>query len=237
VVLRLPTRWLLTLGVVAALLVAGGIAAASLLGRSHTAEQTVDDAAPRDAVAAPDPAGWQPVVNQDARLSYDVPPDWEVAPDDESLTTSNGVKLEHLADWGRYTCQGAEYGRAFAGSGVAQSDQKPGKAASELAAAIAADQYSDGHQTAAVKVSKPQPTSVRGVQGAIVHAEATLTDAADGCAGAKGTVTVVALATPAGNSVFVIGGDVAPGPEEPAPAPLASPQLLTTIVDSLRVAP
>lgn len=227
-VLRRSTRLLVTLGAVAALLVAGGIAAASLLSREH-------EPAPEELNAQPAPAltGLITVTNPDARLAFDIPADWELADTEESLTTSNGVRLGHLADWGRYTCQGAEYGRAFAASGVAATDRKPGRIASELAASVAADQYSDGHQTAAVKVSKPQPMTANGVQGSVVHAEATLSGSTDHCAASKGTITVVAVPTPAGNSVLVVGADAVAGPEQPTP--MAEPERLNSIVASLRV--
>jgi hypothetical protein len=230
VVLRRSTRLLITLGAVAALLVVGGISAASLLGPHPATEPEVAEAAaPRMRAEA------HTVINAAAKLAFDIPPDWQPAADDESLTTSNGVRLDHLVDWGPYTCQGAEYGRAFAASGVAPNDRKPNRAASELAGAVAADQYSDGHQTASVKVDRAQPLTKDGVEGSIVRAEATLTDSTDRCAGSKGTITVVALPTSAGNSVFVIGADVTAGPEEPTP--LADAQRIDSIVSSLRVAP
>jgi hypothetical protein len=230
VVLRRSTRLLITLGAVAVLLVVGGIAAASLLRRGAEAP-----AAHLDEPAPPAPhASWQRVNDPATQLAYDVPPDWELAETDESLTTSNGVKLGHLADWGLYTCQGAEYGRAFAASGVTPNDRKPGRTASELAAAVAADQYSDGHQTAAVDIGKPQVTTIDGAPAAIVRAEATLSESTDQCAGSKGTVTVVALTTGAGNSVLVVAADATPGPEQPTP--LADPERLESIVKSLHVA-
>jgi hypothetical protein len=229
VVLRRSTRLLLTLGVVAALLVAGGISAASLL--SHKDKTGPEPAKP---MAAAPLAQRHTVSNPEAKLSFDVPPDWELADEEETLTTSNGIKLGHLADWGSYTCQGAEYGRAFAASGVAPNDRKPGRAASELAASVAADQYSDGHQTAAVKVSRPQATTQDGAEAAIVQAEATLSESADRCAASKGTITVVAVVTPAGNSVLVVGADATAGPEQPTP--LAEPEQLKSIVSSLRIA-
>jgi hypothetical protein len=232
VVLRRSTRLLITIGAVAVLLVVGGIAAASLLGRGAEAPAAHFDDEP--ATAAPH-TSWQPVTDPATHLAYEVPPDWQLADQEESLTTSNGVRLGHLADWGPYTCQGAEYGRAFAASGVTPNDRKPGRAAAELAAAVAADQYSDGHQTAAVKVTKAQPTTINGAQGAIVHAEATLTGSTDPCASSKGTVTVVAVPTPAGNSVLVVAADATPGPQQPTP--LAEPSRLDGIVRSLRVAP
>jgi hypothetical protein len=229
VVLRRSTRLLITLGAVAALLVVGGIAAASLLRRGAE-----PPAARFEEPASADPhASWQRVGDPATQLAYEVPPDWELAETDESLTTSNGVKLGHLADWGRYTCQGAEYGRAFAASGVTPNDRKPAKTAGELAAAVAADQYSDGHTTAAVKVGKPQLTTIDGAPAAVVRAEATLSEPTDQCAGSKGTVTVVALTTGAGNSVLVVTADSIPGPEQPTP--LADPQRLDSIVKSLRV--
>ncbi|MFC0108910.1 hypothetical protein [Kibdelosporangium aridum] len=230
-VLRRSTRLLVTIGVVAALLVAGGIAAASLLTRTTEVPAAHFD----EPAAAPPHDTWQTVTDAVAKVSYDVPPDWELADAEESLTTSNGVKLGNLVDWGRYTCQGAEYGRAFTASGLAQPDRRPGKAAAELAAAVAADQYSDGHRTAAVNVGKPQPLSVEGGQGAVVQADATLPDSTDQCTGSKGTVTVVALATQAGNSVVVVAADAVPGAEEPTP--LADPARLDAIVKSLRVVP
>jgi hypothetical protein len=231
VVLRRSTRLLITLGAVAALLVVGGIAAASLLRRGAEAPAAHFD---EPAAAAPHTT-WQPVTDPATHLAYEVPPDWQLADQEESLTTSNGVRLGHLADWGAYTCQGAEYGRAFAASGVTPNDRKPARAAAELAAAVAADQYSDGHQTAAVKVAKAQPTTINGAQGAIVRAEATLPESTDPCASSKGTVTVVAVPTPAGNSVLVVAADATPGPEQPTP--LAEPERLDGIVQRLRVAP
>jgi hypothetical protein len=229
VVLRRPTRLLITIGAVAALLAAGGISAAALLSHDQAPGPELAEAAPPQRMSA------LTITNPEARLAFDITADWEPAEDDETLTTSNGVKLDHLVDWGSYTCQGAEYGRAFAASGVGPNDRKPARAASELAAAVAADQYSDAHQTAAVKVSKPQPLSKDGAEGAIVHAEASLPTSSDPCAASKGTVTVVALPTSAGNSVFVIGADVTAGPQQPTP--LADPEAVNTIVGSLRIAP
>jgi hypothetical protein len=227
VVLRRSTRLLITLGAVVALLVVGGIAAASFFRHDSDPAPEVAEASPPLRTDA------HTITNDTARLAFDVPAGWEPAEEDEELTTSNGVKLDHLVDWGSYTCQGAEYGRAFVASGIAPTDRKPTRAAAELAAAVAADQYSDGHQTAAVKVSKPQPMSKDGAEGAIVHAEATLANSADPCASTKGTVTVVALATSAGNSVLVVGADVTPGPQQPNQ--LADQAQLDGIVSSLRV--
>ncbi|MET0234547.1 MAG: hypothetical protein ABW224_07900, partial [Kibdelosporangium sp.] len=228
VVLRRSTRLFITLGAVAVLLVVGGIAAASLLRRGSTAPAALFD---EPAATAPN-TSWQEVTNPATQLAYQVPPDWELADQDESLTTSNGVRLGHLADWGTYTCQGAEYGRAFAASGVAPNDRKPGRAAAELAAAVAADQYSDSHQTAAVQVGKAQPATIDGTQGAIVRAEATLSKSTDPCASTRGTVTVVAVPTAVGNSVLVVAADATPGPQQPTP--LAEPERLDAIVSSLR---
>ncbi|WP_132120398.1 hypothetical protein [Actinocrispum wychmicini] len=230
-VLRRSKRLLITIGAVAALLAAGGISAASLVNRHAPAEPE-----PRIVEAAPPMApDTHTVTNPAAKLSFDVTADWEPADDDETLTTSNGVELDHLVDWGPYTCQGAEYGRAFAGTGVAPNDHKaaPGRIAADLAAAVAADQYSDGHQTAAVNVAKPQPLTVDGAQGATVHAEATLIRSGDPCAGVKGTITVIALPTSAGVSVFVIGADLTPGPQQPTP--LLQADRVSTIADSLHV--
>jgi hypothetical protein len=227
VVLRRSTRLLITLGVVAALLVVGGISAASFFGHRDEPAHEVAEASPPLRTTA------HTITNDAAKLAFDIPDGWEPADEAEELTTSNGVKLDHLVDWGSYTCQGAEYGRAFVASGVAPTDRKPTRAASELAAAVAADQYSDGHQTAAVKLGKPQQMSKDGVDGAIVHAEASMPNSTDPCASSKGMVTVVALATSAGNSVFVVGADVTPGTEQPTP--LADTGQLNDIVSSLRV--
>ncbi|MCE7007625.1 hypothetical protein LWC34_33100 [Kibdelosporangium philippinense] len=229
--MRRSTRLLVTLSVVAGLLVASGIAAAGLLSRTEERPAEYFD---EPAAAAPHDT-WQTVTDATAKVSYDVPPDWELADAEESLTTSNGVKLGNLVDWGRYTCQGAEYGRAFAASGLAQPDRRPSKAAAELAAAVAADQYSDGHRTAAVNIGRPQPLSIDGVQGAMVRAEATLPESTDQCTGSKGTVTVVAVSTQAGNSVIVLAADSVAGPEQPTP--LADTARLDAIINSLRLVP
>jgi hypothetical protein len=230
VVPRRSTRLLIAISAVAALLAAGGIAAASLFTRHATtpAEPEVYEAAPR-----PQPDLHQ-VANPEALLAFDVSADWEPADNDETLTTSNGVDLSHIVDWGPYTCQGAEYGRAFAGSGVAPAtDRKAGKVAADLASSVAADQYSDGDRTAAVRITKRQPVARDGVEGALVEAEATVPSSADPCAGTRGTVTVVALPTSAGMSVFVAGTDVTPGPEEPTP--LLPADHIVSILASLRI--
>lgn len=229
-VLRRSTRLLITIGAVAVLLVAGGIAAASLFTRHATtpAEPEVYEAAPK---LQPDT---HQVANPESLLTFDVSADWEPADNDETLTTSNGITLSHIVDWGPYTCQGAEYGRAFAGSGVTpMTDRKAGKVAAELASSVAADQYSDGDQTAAVRITKRQSVARDGVEGALVEAEATVPSSADPCAGTKGTVTVVALPTSVGLSVFVAGTDVTPGPEEPTP--LLPADHVDTILASLRI--
>ncbi|WP_285504262.1 hypothetical protein [Actinokineospora sp. NBRC 105648] len=176
--------------------------------------------------------GWQVVDDTAAGLRYEVPPGWALAPEEETLESSNGVELGHLADFGTYLCQGAEYGRAFSGSGTAEGE--PATAAAELAAAIAADQYSDGSQTARVTLSRPTPVVRDGLRGAVVRAdaEATADDVADRCASTRGTVTVVALATPTGTAVVVLGADTEPRGTDRAP--LASGEDLRTMTDSVR---
>lgn len=230
---RRSTRLLISIGAGVALVAAGGITTATLVSGHAPAPSDpppgVFEAAPP---LVPD---MHTVTNPTASLAFDVRSDWEPADDDETLTTSNGVTLDHLVDWGSYTCQGADYGRAFAGTGVTPADRKNNinRTAADLAAAVAADQYSDGHQTAAVKVAKPQPVTVDGVQGVTVRAEATLTNSDDPCAGTTGMVTVVALPTSAGTSVFVIGADTTGGPQEPTP--LLDQDRVSVITDSLRV--
>ncbi|OLR94103.1 hypothetical protein [Actinokineospora bangkokensis] len=180
---------------------------------------------------APLTPGWRVVVDPSARVAYDVPPDWVLADDQETLESSNGVRLGHLADYGTYACQGAEYGRAFSGSGLTTGT--PDDAAVALAAAIAGDQYSDANQTARVTVSRPTPVVRDGTRGTLVRADAEATaDSADKCAGTKGVVAVVALATPAGTAVVVVGADTERGEAE-GPEVLAG-DALRAMTDSVR---
>ncbi len=174
--------------------------------------------------------GWRVVLDPRARLSYEVPGDWVLAEDDQSLESSSGVRLGRLADYGTYLCQGAEYGRAFSGSGVAAGP--PERAASELAAAIAADQYSDASQTARVTVSRATPVVRDGARGVLVRADAEAAESGDQCVGSRGTVTVVALATPAGTGVVVVATDTEAGRAR-GPEPVAQADL-KKITDSVR---
>ncbi|RLK62087.1 hypothetical protein [Actinokineospora cianjurensis] len=181
--------------------------------------------------ASPSRAGWQVVDDADTGLRYEVPSEWALAPDSETLESSSGTVLGHLTDFGTYLCQGAEYGRAFSGSGRVDGD--PAEVATEVAAAIAADQYSDGSQTAKVTLSRPTPVVRDGARGTVIRAEAeVMADAvADRCASTRGVVTVVALATSVGTAVVVLGADT----DDRGPAvPLADPDALRGITDSVR---
>ncbi|GAA3042055.1 hypothetical protein [Actinokineospora globicatena] len=181
--------------------------------------------------ASPTRSGWQVVDDTEAGLSYEVPPNWALAPDTETLESSSGTVLTHLADFGTYLCQGAEYGRAFAGSGRVDGD--PAEVATEVAAAIAADQYSDGTQTAAVTLSRPTPVVRDGARGTVIRADAEVKagEVADSCASTRGVVTVVALATPVGTAVMVVGADT----DDRGPTvPVADAGELRGITDSVR---
>ncbi|WP_139190514.1 hypothetical protein [Actinokineospora iranica] len=226
----------------AALVLAATVIAGFLLlgsGGDESGEATATAVAPTSTRAAsprpPRNPGWQVIDDPAAGLRYEVPPDWSLAPDTESLESSSGVELGHLADFGVYLCQGAEYGRAFSGSGVVPGAVDPAEAAAELAAAIAADQYSDGSQTARVTLSRATPLVRDGARGALVRAEAEATadDVADRCASTKGEITVVALATEAGAAVVVLGADVEPGADSAAPT--VAVEQLRAVTDSVRL--
>lgn len=225
-------------GLFALAIVVGSFAALALWGpgSDHTPRVTTPPPQTATRAAADEPArtpGWQVVRDRDAGLVYELPPDWTLADGGESLESSSGVRLGNLADFGPYVCQGAEYGRAFSGSGVARGDD-PAETAAELAAAIAADQYSDAGQTARVTLSPPTPVLRDGAHGTVVSAdaEAAAGDGADRCVSAKGTVTVVALPTPAGISVVVLAADTEEGAA--TSVPLADPRVLRAVVDSVR---
>ncbi|CRK58549.1 hypothetical protein [Alloactinosynnema sp. L-07] len=224
-------------GAISLAVVGGGIATVAMLapaddGRTPvsalpqpTATRPADRAAPRT-------PGWQVITDPTAAITYEVPPTWTLAENSESLESSSGVELGHLADFGPYLCQGAEYGRAFSGSGL--TDGTTRDSAAELAAAVAADQYSDGSQTAKVTLSNPTRITRDGLNGTIVHAAAEVTadDIADRCASTKGTVVVVALTTKAGTSVVVLAADADTG-STPS-APLVTYEEVTAIAESVR---
>ncbi|WP_436501164.1 hypothetical protein [Actinokineospora sp. HUAS TT18] len=225
------------IGAISLAVVGGGIATVALIGPSDDRRTPVSTLPQPTATRAADPAaprtpGWQVVTDQAAAVTYEVPPTWTLAEDSESLESSSGVELGHLADFGPYLCQGAEYGRAFSGSGVADGDIR--ESAAELAAAVAADQYSDGSQTAKVTLSRPIRVTRDGARGTIVRASAEVTadDVADRCASTKGTVVVVALATRAGTSVVVLAADADTG--STPTAPLVTDQEMTAIAESVR---
>lgn len=224
------------IGAISLAVVSGAIVAVSTLGSADEHQTEVSEpprpTATREAEpVVPNTPGWQVVSDETAALTYEVPPGWTLAEGTETLESSSGVELGHLADFGPYLCQGAEYGRAFSGSGLTHGD--PGETAAELAAAVAADQYSDGSQTARVALSPPTPITRDGVQGVIVRADAEVTaESADHCASTKGTIVVVALSTGAGTSVLVLAADADTG-STPS-APLVSPAEVRTITDSVR---
>ncbi|PPK67414.1 hypothetical protein V5P93_005554 [Actinokineospora auranticolor] len=216
--------------------VGGLLATVSLLGGDddHGRPNAVEVAPTQTRAASPRSAavpGWQVVEDGGSGVRYEVPPDWALAPEAETLESSSGTVLGHLTDFGTYLCQGAEYGRAFSGSGRVDGD--PADAAAELAAAIAADQYSDGSQTAKVTLSHPTPLVRDGARGTLVHAEAEVVadDVADRCASTRGVVSVIALATAEGTSVVVFGADTDDRGED---VPLASSDDLRAIADSVR---
>lgn len=170
-----------------------------------------------------DPArAWQTIAA--AGVRWEVPPDWIVAAPDEVVESSDGTRLEHLADFGPYTCQGAEYGRAVAGVATgARSDA----ALADLAATVATDHYSEDGRTARVVVSPPTPVVRDGVGGVLVRADARA-DVTDPCVGRAGTVTVIGL----GSAVVVLAADTEAGPEQPEP--LLGEDTARAIVESVR---
>jgi hypothetical protein len=180
----------------------------------------------------PNNPGWRVIKNPDAGISYEVPPDWQVADGTESLVSSTGVRLGHLADWGTYECQGAEYGRAFVASGQVATNP-PAKAAGELAAAVAADQYGNGTQTASVNLSPPAPLSIPDASGAVVRADAVSAGSPDECTASRGTVLVFAFARPTGTAVLVVGADTVAGAE--APKTIVRDDQLARLVTTTRV--
>jgi hypothetical protein len=218
-----PRRASLAIAVAALVLALAGIAIVTI---DHSAEELAETApatVPPPPAAAPPPAGtpgdpdtdWQLITNPAAVIGYRVPPDWQVADPGESLLSSNGVQLGHLADWGTYACQGAEYGRAFVASGLTASNSLHGTA-NALAASVAADQYSDGAQTASVRLTPPTTVTASGTTGVLVRATASSTAGADRCTASEGDITVLALPTRAGTAVLVIGADTVPGTEQPS---------------------
>ncbi|MGH3862094.1 hypothetical protein [Actinokineospora sp.] len=224
------------IGAISLAVLAGAIATVSTLGsadehRTEVSEPPRPTATREAEPAVPTVPGWQVVTDETAALTYEVPPGWTLAEGTETLESSSGVELGHLADFGPYLCQGAEYGRAFSGSGLTHGD--PGDTATELAAAVAADQYSDGSQTAQVTLSPPTPITRAGARGTVVRADAAVTaESADHCASTKGTIVVVALSTAAGTSVVVLAADADTG-STPS-APLVSPDEVRTITESVR---
>ncbi|HVK25320.1 MAG TPA: hypothetical protein VM677_28520 [Actinokineospora sp.] len=226
-------------GAISLAVAGGGIATMALIGPSDDQRTPVSALPQPTATRAADPAvprtpGWQVITDHAAAITYEVPPTWTLAENTESLESSSGVELGHLADFGPYLCQGAEYGRGFSGSGV--TNDKPGESATELAAAVAADQYSDGSQTAKVTLSRPTRITRDGARGTVVRASAEVTadDVADRCASTKGVVVVVALMTRVGTSVVVLAADADTG--STPDAPLVTDEEVTAIAESVRPA-
>lgn len=168
--------------------------------------------------------GWQTVDNStDARLTYQVPPDWKVS--GTPRASGLGVDFTGTAEYGRYDCQGTTYVRSFATSGDVQSkkgtDLDLDKTVSDFAKSFAAQYFED---SAKVDLGKPEKADIDGKDAATLTVTVTPKVKIPKCQASKAEIAIVGVilekeGTPTGAAMLAVVSDVSGGPTDPKSLP------------------
>lgn len=158
----------------------------------------------------PTQPGWTVLVNEDANLAYDVPPDWAEAADltTDSITFAAGASVDS------YECGGGGYSRGVVGSTSLQPAD-PATTATSVAQEVSPLLYSTAGPPE-VQLSPPRPVERDGVSGFVV--DAAVTAPPDPCLAGQGRVSVLVLdAVDLGGvlQVFLVNIDTMGGPADP----------------------
>jgi hypothetical protein len=173
--------------------------------------------------------GWHTVVNQDAHLVYDVPPDWrEVG--DPVAGAADAAPLAGHANAPEYTCQNSPYSRGLVGSTSIGADSDPA-----TSAGLFAKQYADVlYHSAQATTQLGQPRQVQQQGRTAFLVDAIVTTTGSQCLASKGQVTVLAIDSKADGQVVqivVINVDLEGGPATP---PALTTDLVTQIAATVR---
>ncbi|QGK70957.1 hypothetical protein GIY23_16825 [Allosaccharopolyspora coralli] len=240
---RKPRRrkWLtITAVVVAVLALAGGVAAALVFGGT-TPQRPAPQAAPPPAPTsttfvppdAPEPVvpGWQVAYNPLGQIAYDVPPDWQVLPENDtwSAPTLGNVVFQGLSNGAPYSCGGG-FVRGQVGSTAVEQAQPIDVTANQFADAVGREIYRTTSPQMQLQLAPPQPLQIDGVEAVRVDATATLPPG-NPCLPTEATISTVVFQAKESFVVVVAGADSAGGPPEPA-APGA--EVVGQIVESAR---
>lgn len=195
-------------------------------------QPTSGSSVPKNDSLKPRNAGWTVIKNEKARLIYEVPPTWAVAPN-ASIANEKlpDVTLSSPAALSSYTCENNKFSRGGLGAGsVAKTDVA--KQATEIAKTFGAQFYASA--TATVQTADPKQVTHKDVDGKAVkgaQVDATITTTGNNCLATKGKVSVLVLDPGSDLQFLVVNGDLEGGPATPVPPKEAD---LQKIVDSAR---
>lgn len=232
-----PRRWPTVLSAVALVVVAGValVVAVAHGGRTLVTGSPAAGAPPTETSAAATRAADSiTVINPVSGLTYQVPAvGWTVQ---QRVGDVAGVVLTQGARRSAYTCGNPVrlFLRGSLGSGATAATD-PSDLAGALADQLATQLYASSNGiTPRVRVSPAQPVSRRTPSGATVsgaQAQAVATQSGDPCLASSGEVIVLVLRLADHDAVFMVNGDLAGGPADPAPT---TDEELRRIVDGVR---
>ena len=207
----------IALAVVAVLVVGGGVTAFVLLNRGGD-QATPTSTSTTSSAAEPE---WQPVDDEKAGLSYELPPSWESS----GAGSSGRIKLSTTYVSRPFQCQGRSMIQAQAMAGSVVHDD-PEQVATELVNRIAAGGYTVND--APPEIGEPR---VESGDDEVVRVSVEVTPkSASACYAPKATVSAVAMRD--GSEVAVFALNVAEGGPHAAEGP--SEDDVKRILESVR---
>jgi len=236
------TLWLV-LGAVVLVLLAGGVTTFLLTRGSGDPTAQNDPSAPASASsqptdkACPKNDGMQ-CVETSLGYSYEIPKNWDII-ESASIAIDKfpGISLTGISTYGDYTCEEKPYTKGTNGGALLPKGDIT-KSATDFAQAVATQFYASGGEP---KVTLSQPKAVKiqhtqkdgkkvVVEG--VQVDATITQSANKCLAAKGSVKVVVLDGSNKLHALVVNGDLEGGGGGANP-PLPKESELQKMIDSL----
>jgi hypothetical protein len=166
-------------------------------------------------------------------LTYTAPPGWSAAAADR-----NAPALVGVVHGPRYSCDGEEHLRGFAGAALLPTDATVGPAdrAERVARWFATTTFSAADGTPPdVTMVPPRTVRVTGpdgpVDGTVTEARARAPGGRSDCTATAGRVLVLAVPADGGAALLLVAGDSEGGPAEPA----ATPSTLDAVVTSAQL--
>jgi len=237
------TLWLVLGAVVLVLLAGGGVTTFLLTRGSGDPTAQNDPSAPASASsqptdkACPKNDGMQ-CVETSLGYSYEIPKNWDII-ESASIAIDKfpGISLTGISTYGDYTCEEKPYTKGTNGGALLPKGDIT-KSATDFAQAVATQFYASGGEP---KVTLSQPKAVKiqhtqkdgkkvVVEG--VQVDATITQSANKCLAAKGSVKVVVLDGSNKLHALVVNGDLEGGGGGANP-PLPKESELQKMIDSL----